>query len=458
MPPFLEELQSKLLKRQIKKNLDFLSVEELEKFKSFFESVDDEYTYVKEKLLESQQAYEVSNQELETINEEINKKKEELSDKTKQLSDILRKNIRVTKKLEESKRNLELIVNNLSEWLIVVEDWKIILANSWTSDIVWYSKKYLTNRNFPDIFNFVDEKWKYLNGFVDDIIKSNTEFHRFRNIFLQLGNSNIPVSVMAKSLKGFTGEWTACVISFKDITEEKKIEDMKTEFLSIASHELRTPMTVIRWYVSLFVKWKLWNITEKQQEYLEKILENTVWLIDMVNDVLDINKLEAGKMVFSYDLKNVKDIVAWCVNDMKWLINQKKINITTELEDIISVCDENKIKQVVVNFLSNAYKFTKGGGNISVGLKLEGDFMKISVKDSWVWIEKADIWKLFQKFSQVWSYLNKTEKWTWLGLSICKQIVEEMWWKISVESDIWIGSTFSFALPYREDSSEEKEN
>lgn len=432
-----EELKSKLLNKQIRKYLDFVDKNDYEKFRYFLGAIDEAYEDENERLELSERSLEIST--------------EELNNKNEQLSKILDKNLEVTKRLEGSKKNLELIVNNLWEWLMVIDNkGKIVISNVGASSITWYSNKYLLNKNYKEIIRFVDEKNKLLDDFIRVSIDEEKEYSSSRNIFLWLENISVPISVVVTPLKNFTSKWTACVIVFKDVTEEKRLENLKNEFLSIASHELRTPMTVIRWYTSLFIRWKLWVINENQKMYLEKIFSNTVGLINMVNDMLDLNKLEAGKMTFSYDKINIKDVVENSIDDMKDLLNQKWVLIESDLSDIISISDKDKIKQVVVNFLSNAYKFTDKGWKISVKLELEKDIINLSVKDSWIWIRNEDIWKLFKKFSQVWSYLNKTEKWTWLWLSLCKQIVEEMWWTIYVNSEYWKWSTFWFTLQLKE--------
>ncbi len=438
------ETKSKLLGKQVEKYLSFLRDEDYEKFRDFLMAVNDEYEYDKERLLFCNNALDVST-------EELNEKNEELKIKTEQLSEVLEKNIQINERLEEWKKNLELIVNNLLEWIIVIDnDWKIIISNSSASKITGYSKTYLLHKDYRDIIRFVDEKWRKLDDFVMRTIRSMREYSSSRWVYLKLENREMPIFFFVKPLKKFTSKGTACIIVFKDITEEKRLENLKNEFLSIASHELRTPMTVIRWYVSLFIKGKLWDITDNQKEYLEKIFMNTVRLIDMVNDMLDINKLEAWKMEFSYDIVNITKLVENCVDDMKWLFEQKGISLEIDLfSDLISVSDEWKIKQVLMNLLSNAYKFTNEGWKVKVGLNKDDNFIKFFVKDNWVWIAKRNMNKLFKKFSQIGSYLNKWEKWTWLWLSLCKQIVEEMGGSIFVDSVINEWSIFSFILPYK---------
>jgi PAS domain S-box-containing protein len=332
--------------------------------------------------------------------------------------------------------------------MVIDNKGKIIISNEKASLLTWYSNKYILGKNYKDIIRFVDENNNYLDDFVKKTINNEKEYSNSKNIHLKQESNSmpIPISIIITPLINFTVKWTAYVMVFKDITEEKRLENLKNEFLSIAWHELRTPMTVIRWYTYLFIRWKLGAINEKQKMYLEKIFSNTVGLINMVNDMLDVNKLEAWKMTFSYDKINITNTIKDSVDDMKELLKQKWVIIKTNLQEIITISDKDKIKQVVVNFLSNAYKFTDKWWHINVKLELENNLIKLSVIDSWIWIKKEDMEKLFKKFSQVWSYLNKTEKGTWLGLSICKQIIEEMWWNIFVESEYWKWSTFWFTL------------
>jgi len=431
------EIESRLLKRQINKYLKHLDWDQIKEAERFFQSIDEEYSTAKE--------------ERTFIERQLNVSSEELSEKNKKLSTLLSKNIQINEDLEAKKTHLKLIIDNVWEWLIVIWfDKKIIEVNMKASVLTGFSWETLIWKKYSDFIKFVsDNKNVVLEDFIENTLVEEKEYSLTRDISLIGRDKKIPIWITSAPVKNYSQAWTACVIVFRDATKQRELDNLKNEFLSVASHELRTPMTVIKGYVSLFIKWKLGAITEKQKTYLEKILNNTGQLIEMVNDMLDVNKLEAGKMEFTYEELDVKNVINETLADMWDLLIKKNIILTSEVPWLIAYSDKRRIEQILINFISNAYKFSDIWWEIHVTLKESKnneDFV-ISIKDTGIWIEKQNLWKLFKKFSQVWSHLNKTEKGTGLWLSICKEIAEGMWGFVWVKSIFWEWSTFFVELP-----------
>jgi len=430
-------VRSWLLKRQIRKHLKGFNWINSEKLWDFIKSIDLEYFDSKE--------------DRELLERSLDLSSKELSLKNEKLADILEKNISIKEKLEESKSHLRTIIDNLWEWLIVIDsDLNIIVANLKASFLSNYSVKSIVWEKYDNNIKFINNNIK--SDFILDTLEKWEEYSFNRNITLVWNNREIPIFVTSTPLKNYWSDWkTACAVVFRDATKEIELSNMKNEFLSVASHELRTPMTVIKWYVSLLIKWKLWEVTDKQKTYLEKIQWNTKNLIDMVNDMLDINKLEAWKMEFNLSDFNLKELVEETTMEMQDLFSKKDLWLSCEATNISINSDNKKIKQVLINFLSNAYKFTDEGWKVKTKLLVEKDKLYVSVIDSWRWIQKENIDKLFKKFSQVWSHLNKTEKWTWLWLSLSKKIIEWLWWEVWVKSIFWEWSEFYFTLPLKKE-------
>ncbi len=434
------ELKSRLLQRQIRKHLKKFSDEEKIRAGDFLRAIDQEYINVKEDRVFLERKLDVSTKEL--------------SEKNERLKDIVLNNIKVLQKVEESKKYLSLLIDNLWEGLIVVDNNRLITeVNARAEQMMGIKKEVLIWKKYNAIIQFVSDNDSVIIGdFIEKTLLKDEEYSFNRNVNLVGWKRDIPVFVTSSPIKKNIGNKdVSCIVVFRDATKDRELTNMKNEFLSVASHELRTPMTVIKGYIGLIINKKLGDINERQEGYLQKILDNTENLIEMVNDMLDLNKMEAWKMNFSYENVDVKAVIEKNIKDMEELFKKKRLSITTELEEICGISDKAKIRQLLINFLSNAYKFTSDEGIIEVKLeKLEGqNFFKISVSDSWVGIEKEDLWKLFKKFSQVWSHLNKTEKGTGLWLSICKRITEWMWWNIWVESEYGDGTTFFAVLPLR---------
>jgi signal transduction histidine kinase len=230
----------------------------------------------------------------------------------------------------------------------------------------------------------------------------------------------------------------------------KKLDKAKDEFVSVAAHELRTPMTVFRGFISLLQRKGLGPVTDKQQEVLEKMNVNTKNLIDLVNNMLDLSKLEANKLVMEFSDNSMSDLINKSLEKISLLYETKGVSLKYETESDARIhTDAEKFQRVLVNLLSNAYKFTPAGGSVTVSSKINehDNLVTFCVSDTGIGMPADAIGKLFKKFTQVDNYLQKTSGGTGLGLSICKQMVEKMDGKIWVESLPGEGSQFYFTMP-----------
>lgn len=247
------------------------------------------------------------------------------------------------------------------------------------------------------------------------------------------------------------------VILLEDITEAKILERSKDEFFSIASHELRTPLTSIRGNSSMILDFykEMINGNADLNEMLQDIHTSSVRLIAIVNDFLDVSRLEQGKMKFTYAAISVDKIIESVAYEMKTVINEKKIylkidKLTLDTMPLVWV-DENRLKQVVYNLVGNAAKFTENGGiTVSAGLDKDKNYVEILVTDTGRGISQDAQQLLFHKFQQTGSSLltRDTTRGTGLGLYISKMIVEIMGGTIRlVKSEADRGSTFGFSLP-----------
>ncbi len=229
----------------------------------------------------------------------------------------------------------------------------------------------------------------------------------------------------------------------------KQIDEEKDEFVSVASHELRTPMTVIRGYISLLERGQLGVMTDNQKSILEKMNNNTKTLVQLVNDMLDLSKLESNKLEINLTNNSLSGMVENSINQMSLLFKDKGITLYSEGDDAIVNTDADKFDRILINLLSNAYKFTHGGGKVSVTTTVNktAHLATICVSDTGVGIPAAGIENLFKKFSQVDNYLQRQSGGTGLGLSICKGLVGKLGGKIWMESTVGVGSKFYFTLP-----------
>lgn len=228
----------------------------------------------------------------------------------------------------------------------------------------------------------------------------------------------------------------------------------KSEFLANMSHELRTPLNAIFGFSDVLLQGMTGALTEKQEHYLRNIHESGKHLLSLINDILDLSKIESGKMQVEYAEINIKALIARSQMFFNESALRHNIKMTTALEDgmLTLEADERQIKQVLVNLISNAVKFTPDGGTVSVSAKevnKGADFIEISVEDSGIGIKPEDIPRLFQPFQQLGTAYHKGYAGTGLGLALCRQIVELHGGEIRAESELGKGSRFIFTLPQK---------
>lgn len=223
----------------------------------------------------------------------------------------------------------------------------------------------------------------------------------------------------------------------------------KSEFLAHMSHELRTPLNVVIGFSELMLDGAVGPLSEDHNKCLKDILSSGQQLLSLINDILDLSKIEAGKMELKMKNVTLQNILETLKNEMMPIINRRKQNLEVVIEDGLPLvrADRNKIRQVLINLLSNSTKFTPDGGNLRVEVFKENGWCRISVIDNGIGIRKKDQKTIFEPFSQLESSPPRESGGTGLGLAIAKQIIEKHGGRIWIDSEYGKGSQFHFTLP-----------
>lgn len=271
--------------------------------------------------------------------------------------------------------------------------------------------------------------------------------------------TELPLQITASPVV-LDGKITGVISIFRDLTREKEVDRTKTEFISTVSHELRTPLTSIREGVAQVFEGILGDVNQDQKEFLGIALEEVDRLAAIINDLLDISKIEAGKVVLKKSWVDLKELVEHVVFSYQSLVKNKRLELKAVMPDqMVEVfCDSDKVKQVLTNLLTNAYKFTEEGGRITIHVEADEHSVRVTVEDNGIGISAESLPKLFDKFVQVGRTAGPGIKGTGLGLTICKSLVEMHQGKIWVESRIREGSRFIFTLPKLEKDKAAREN
>lgn len=234
-----------------------------------------------------------------------------------------------------------------------------------------------------------------------------------------------------------------------DVTKEKEIDRMKTEFISLASHQLRTPLSAIKWFCELLGMKQTGQLNPKQTQYVSNITQSTQRLIDLVNSLLNVSRIESGRLMINPVPTKLKELVNLVYKELYPQIMEKQINFLVFVDPMIPEIkiDPGLIRQVFMNLMTNAIKYTPTKGVIRLQLSLRGDHVLAIVKDNGLGIPKKDQEKLFQKFFRAQNAVLKVPDGNGLGLYLVKSIVDGSGGKIWFESQENAGTTFYFTLP-----------
>jgi two-component system CheB/CheR fusion protein len=232
----------------------------------------------------------------------------------------------------------------------------------------------------------------------------------------------------------------------------EEVSQIKSDFLANMSHELRTPLNSVIGFSEMLQDQMFGPINAKQQEYITNILTSGKHLLSLINDILDLSKVESGKMELELSAFSLRETIEASLMMLMEKAHKGGIELHMELGEEVDeriVADQRKLKQILFNLVSNAVKFTPPGGSVNVSAIKKGEFIEVTVTDNGMGIKKDDIPKLFRAFTQLESVFTKEYEGTGLGLALTSQLVQLHGGTIKAESEFGSGSRFSFTIPLR---------
>ncbi len=375
------------------------------------------------------------------------------------LSDQARRLAEATFQQQDTLAYLSAIINNLADGLLVTDTLgKITHWNPALSAMFNLEEIDLSEQDCEDIFSHeVSQLVAITKEYTKEVFTAEVEL-----VGNRFGKAVATAILKDSRSNSLDDTCIGSVILIRDITIEKEVDQVKTDFISTVSHELRTPLTSILGFAKIVSKKledtifpKVQSEEPKTQRVIRQIAQNIDIMVSegerltkLINDVLDIAKMEAGRVDWNMQSFSVHELIERAASATFSLFEQKGLELIVDVKEDLPkiVGDRDRLLQVVINLISNAIKFTEEG-SVTCKASCTDNEITVSVIDTGMGIPEVDQPKIFEKFKQVGNPLTDKPKGTGLGLSICQQIVKHHGGRIWVESELDQGSTFSFTLP-----------
>jgi len=387
----------------------------------------------------------------------VNKKREKTLEEQKlELKDKAEVLIRQTKELTKAQNNLivernkvQAVIQNLTTGLIMLDqEGKVVLVNQQAEATLHLRAKEIINQS---LVQTEDINLKKLN----QLIISQVGQQLVKKEFTLVSPEECILEVSTAQVVDRGGKLLGQAIVLSDITRGKAIEEMKLEFITITAHQLRTPLSEMKWGLNLLLDGDFGTLNKKQKQVIGKDIQSNERMIILINDLLNVTRIEEGKFFYQYAQVSLAELVQSTIND--FLSFSKSKNITIKFnrpagDKFEAEIDQEKIKLVTQNLIENAINYSAPKSQIVINLEREKQRIILSIKDSGIGITEAEKSRIFTKFFRGGNALRMQTEGNGLGLYIAKNIIDGHHGEIWLESKEGKGSTFYFRIPLKQKS------
>jgi len=375
----------------------------------------------------------------------------------------------IASSLQNEKQKADIIINSIDDGVILIDGSNVIhVFNPGAGNMTGWSQNEVIGLDYRSILKLVDDKGTVKNDIdhpLQKVLLSGKPFRDNTAIIAQKNGKALSVDISVSPLIGQEGQVTGAVAILRNVQEQRKEDKQRADFISTASHEMRTPVAAIEGYLALALNEKVANIDAKARGYLEKAHSSTQHLGKLFQDLLTSARAEDGRLSSHPIVVEMNDFVEKLVDDLRFSAEKKGLliellmgsqqrknsNSVDVSEKVIKPLlyvhvDPDRIREVITNLFDNAVKYTESG-RVSIGITGDTQVVQFHISDTGPGIPKEDQPHLFQKFYRVDNSATRTIGGTGLGLYISRKIVDLYNGRIWVESDLGKGSKFYINLP-----------
>ncbi|MDD5251775.1 MAG: ATP-binding protein [Patescibacteria group bacterium] len=354
--------------------------------------------------------------------------------------------------IESQRRRLNAILNGIGDGVFVVgRDGRVVLTNPVAMRLVGRKEDDdVSGEPFDRVFNFVvSPRREPAGSFVREAIAGTAIAEApLKTMLVPASGPDLPVSATAAPITGTDGVLFGAVVVFHDEHRERELDKLRVEFVSIASHQLKTPLTAIRWLLEMALSSENGPISTRQKYLIDAALHSSLRMLDLINDLLNVSRIEEGRVAITPESTNVDRLLADAVAEIAPLFSERNISIANTATGLGNLnIDAKLVFQALVNLISNAVKYSRLGGKVTLSGERRPDGVLISVKDEGIGIPASQCQRVFSKFFRADNAVISDTEGTGLGLFIAKSIVESSGGRVWFKSEEGKGSTFFVLLP-----------
>jgi len=310
----------------------------------------------------------------------------------------------------------------------------------------------ILGKNYYDVFHFTDETktTEVRDAFILRALKEGVTTEMANHTVLARKDGvSIAVSDSCAPINDKNGAIVGCVVVFRDVTKERTIDRMKSEFVSLSSHQLRTPLTAVKWGLETVLNGEVGELNPQQKEYLTDVNNSNEREIELVNSLLNVSRIESGRIIITPQPTNIVKLANDVVGRLKTELVKKDISLVVDAQDNLPQInlDQSLVANVYQNLITNGIYYSPKGSKITLTISADDKVITSSIKDEGIGIPEDEKSRIFERFYRASNAVKERPDGNGLGLYIVKSIVESSGGKLWFESKIGQGTTFYFSLP-----------